>query len=577
MNASASTFNGFDIRKYNIKISAICWSVTAILLSFLCLTNLFVILSFLFGWNVSAAVAPVAVIIAIITCCVLGKREGLQSWQRIVPALISLCIIGIALLLASAFYDFSWDGLWYHQTAVYQMSHGWNPIYDPLHRFAPNVQTWLRFYAKGPWYTALALFESTHNIEMAKAAPWIAFTSTFFAVFAASIDFGMGLRKAAVIAALIVLNPVIICELASYLVDGLMISFLACFIAAMFRWFRRSDAMIIWIAAASSILCINSKFTGLVYITFFCAAGGLYVIIKRRDLFLRFSAIIASGCLLGILFFGFNPYLTNTLKRGNPFFPILGSAEYPSLSQRGLDPIERFETPHNFLGRNRFLRFAYAVFGRPGAQPYFPGENAILMWPFDIGWKDFDIFYFHDVRISGFGPLFSGALLIGVFLLCIAFMKSSIPKETIIIFSGIIILSVLISMHTWWARYGPQLWWLPVFAVITGFIASGFRTVRFIAYGLAAILMINSILITVCHFRWEIDATRTEHEQMTLMRQAKEVVVDLQDFREPFGERLRNERVKFTEVQGLNGDSTMELMTVTPGYPGAVRAFIKNH
>lgn len=37
---------------------------------------------------------------------------------------------------------------------------------------------------------------------------------------------------------------------------------------------------------------------------------------------------------------------------------MLGSAEYPSLSQRGSDPIEADETPKNLMGRNRFVRFA---------------------------------------------------------------------------------------------------------------------------------------------------------------------------------------------------------------------------
>jgi len=64
-----------------------------------------------------------------------------------------------------------------------------------------------------------------------------------------------------------------------------MVSFMACFVAALFRWFRRPSLLIHWILMASAILCINAKLTGLVYLCFGCAAGGLYVLMKRRDRF----------------------------------------------------------------------------------------------------------------------------------------------------------------------------------------------------------------------------------------------------------------------------------------------------
>ena len=129
---------------------------------------------------------------------------------------------------------------------------------------------------------------------------------------------------------------------------------------------------------------------------------------------------------MGVLIFGWNPYVTNTINRGNPFYPMLGSSAYPSLSAMGQDPIELYETPHNMMGKNRFIRLAYAVFGRPGAQPYFPGQNAVLMLPFDIGWKDFQLYYFHDVRISGFGPLFSGVLILSIILLLIILFQKAL-------------------------------------------------------------------------------------------------------------------------------------------------------
>ena len=206
-------------------ISLLCWSIVGNLLGFFFLTQFFVVLLFTVHLKVNSFVAPVALILSLTGGYWFAKREGLTKKYLFISLIISLIITIISLFIANAFYDMSWDGLWYHQTAVYQMSHGWNPIHDPLHNFTPHLQAWLRFYAKGPWYVDLALFETTHNIEMAKAALLITFPLTFLAGFALMIEIGLKKLNAAIVAALIVLNPVITCELVSYLVDGLMISF----------------------------------------------------------------------------------------------------------------------------------------------------------------------------------------------------------------------------------------------------------------------------------------------------------------------------------------------------------------
>jgi hypothetical protein len=553
-------------------LSTLAWSATAIFLSFFVFTQLSVMLCFVVGSTVSPFLAPLALLLSLATGDWLARREELRGRLRIVPPAIVLTMVALALYLASAFFDMSWDGLWYHQTAVYQMSHGWNPLRDPLHNLAPHLQDWLHHYAKGPWYVALALFQTTHHIEWAKAAPWMALAATFLAVFATGLDFGMRRRTAVVIAALVSLNPVVTCQLVSYLVDGLMVSFMACFVAALFRWFRRPSLLIHWVLMASAILAINAKLTGPVYLCFCCAAGGLYVLMKRRDLLVRYAVFQLACILLGAVLFGFNPFVTNTVHRGNPFYPWLGSAAHPSFARRGQDPNELYETPNNMKGRSRFVRLGYAIFSHPGPQTFYNGEPAQLMWPFNVRWNDFTVFRFHEVRISGFGPLFSGAFLISLVLLGITLVRPGIPREIVVLLAGTIVASLLVSVHTWWARYGPQLWWLPIIAVIAGLAVPGWRAARWTAWGLAALLLINAVLVGVAHFRWEIEATRTTYAQMDLLRQKGEVEIDFQYFREPFGERLRAGGVTFRAVRRLSCDHPMELMSVVPGYPGTVRA-----
>lgn len=558
----------------NRGLATLAWSAAAILLAFFWLAHLGVLLSFSAGWRVSPLVAPAALLLALAAGDWLGRREGLRGPWRMAPPATALAVLGVSLILSAAFFDLSWDGLWYHQTAVYQMAHGWNPLRDPLHRFAPSLQDSLRHYAKGPWYVALALFQTAPHIEWAKPAPWMALAATFLAVAAAALDFGMRRRTAAVIAALVALNPVVVCQLASYLVDGLLISFLACYVAAVLRCFRRPSFLVHAVALTSAVLCINTKITGLVYLCFFCAAGGVYLLIRQRRLLPRYAAVQLASIALGVGVFGFNPYVTNMVDRGHPFYPWMGTAAYPSYGQRGQDPNERVETPKNMVGRNRLVRFAYGLFGRPGSQPFFGGADAHLMWPFDVGWKDFDIFYFHEVRISGFGPLFSGAFLIAVVLLAAAMVRPGLPREVVVLFVGVVIASLLVGIHMWWARYGPQLWWLPIVAVVAALAVPGWRAIRWAAWGLAALLLVDAALVGLAHFRWEVHATRTTSEQMALLRQKGEVEINLQYFGEPFGERLRAGGVAFRASRTLHCDKPMELMSVAPGYPGAVRACV---
>jgi hypothetical protein len=142
-------------------------------------------LCFCLGVRVSPFLAPVALLLSLIAGGWLARREGVRGRWLLSPPAIASAVVALGVLLAGSFFDFGWDGQWYHQTAVYQMAHGWNPLRDPMHSFSPDLETWVRHYAKGPWYAALALYQTTQQIEWAKAATWIAFAAMFLVVLAA--------------------------------------------------------------------------------------------------------------------------------------------------------------------------------------------------------------------------------------------------------------------------------------------------------------------------------------------------------------------------------------------------------
>jgi hypothetical protein len=546
------------------------------LLGFLCLTHLGVLVSFLTTHAALPFVVPVAFAGALVIGDWLGRREGLCGGTRLWPLGLTLGLTILAIAVSAAFYDLSWDGQWYHQVGIYRIAEGWNPLTTPMQAFTGHNQLWVRHYAKGPWYMGAALMATTGNVEWGKFVTWLAVDAAFLAVLAACLDAGMRRWRAMAVGAVIVLNPVVTSEIVSYLVDGLMVCYLACYAAALFSGFRRPNRLVVFVGAAAVICSINSKFTGLVFLCFVTAGAGPYCLFKCRDLFWRFAGMNLAAILLGTVVFGYNPYITNILHCGHPFYPLMGTKAHPSLPQQGNDQIEKYETPHNLMGRNRFIRFGYALFGRPGAQPYNNDPDARLMWPFMVPLQDLAMYRYHETRVAGFGPFFSGALLISLLLTGWLLFKAGMPRGLLLLSYVALALSLLVSIHTWWARYGPQMWWFPILPVVAIFWGSRSRVQTGLAWGLITILLINGLIVAAVRMHWEVTSTRTLHRQLVELRNSdKELDVDFQWFGEPVGKRLKTWGIPYSAMRRGQIQDGPELMSVVAGYPGGIHYRVK--
>ena len=554
-------------------LESVAWSAGGALLCWLGALHLGVVLAFAFGFGVSPALAPSVTAAALLAAWWFGRRSGLTNRGGLAAAAVVAVVLAGCLMLAAAFFDLTWDGQWYHQTAVYKMAEGWNPLRDPLHAFGRHTwNLWVLHYAKGPWYVALTLFATTGNIEIAKAASAITPVIALFVVLAATLDLGLSRRAAILVALLAALNPVATCGIVTHQVDGMLVSLMACAVAAGISFLRRprwQPALVVFVATA---LCVNTKFTGLVYVCFFVLAGGLYCLWRRRDLIVRYTVLAGSALIVGTVVLGFNPYVTNTIHRGHPFYPMQGSAKYPSLTVRGRDLIELYETPHNMMGRSRVLRLAYGVFGRPGTAPY-GAKDATLMLPFAATWRDFALYYFHDVRIGGFGPLFSGALLLALALAAVGCVRRTLPSGVMLVLGGAIVASLLVSPHTWWARYGPHLWWLPIVPVAAALHGEGRRYLTRSAVVIALILLADTLIVSAVHMRWEWRSTQALHQQMADLRQAGPMTAKLGYFDVPGAARLRTGGVAFDTAQKYACAPARELtlMSVCQGYPDSIK------
>jgi hypothetical protein len=549
----------------------ILWTIAAMVLGFLALVHVGVLLCFLTTVAALPLVAPTALAAAVWMGDHLGRREGLRGRDRWWPVGSVLGMTFLAVGISAAFYDLSWDGQWYHQNAIYGMIQGWNPLFEPMRAFAGHNELWIRHYAKGPWYIGTAMAALTGQIEAGKFQTWLAMGAVFAAVVAACLDGGLRRTRALALGCVVALNPVAISEVLSFLVDGLMVCYLACYVAALFGGFRRASPLIVFVGAASAVCSINTKFTGLVFLCMICAGAGLYLLVSRRDLFWRFVGLNLGAIGLGTIVLGFNPYVTNAIHRSHPFYPLAGSRAFPSLAEQGEDPIETGETPPNMKGRPRLVRLGYAVFGRPGFPPYNGEPVARLMWPFAVHPGDWAVYRFHDVRIAGLGPFFSGALVLGLILSCWLLWTSAAPRFLLLLGLGVVVATLLSNVHMWWARYSPHLWWIPILPAVMVFWRSRSRWQVRLAWSVVGLLLVDALIVTAVRLQWEVQATRTLQRQLVDLRSSGRTIdVDLMFFGGSVGERLRTWGIPFEPARLGRAPDRQELMSVARGNPGGV-------
>ena len=551
------------------RLALIFWSTTATILGFLTLVHLGVLLCFLTTGVAIAWVVPLALIAALLLGDFLARRQGLQGNGRLWPVGLMLVMMLLAIGISTISYDLSWDGQWYHQTGIYSMVQGWNPLREPMRAFPAHNELWVRHYAKGPWYVAAAMASLTGWIEAAKFATWLTMGAAFMAVGAAALDAGMRRSRALALASVVALNPVVISESVSFLVDGLMVCYLVCYVAVLLSALRRPNLLLIFVGVAATICCINSKFTGLIFLCFLGAGVGLYCLVRRRDLFWRFAGLNLSVVIVGVAAFGYNPYVTNTIHRSQPFYPLLGSKAFPSMGEQGNDMIELYETPPNMMGRSRLIRLGYAIFGRPSFTPYNNQPEAYLMWPFTALPRDLDSYRFHDTRIAGFGPFFSGALVLSLLLTGWLLFTASMPRLQLLLAYGVLIASLLINVHMWWARYSPQMWWFPILPVIAVFWRARLHVQMSLAWALVGILLVNTSLVAAIRWHWEVKSTLTLRRQLTALRDSgQEIEIAMGYFEGSVAERLRTWGIPFQSVGRIRNGK--ELMSVAQGNPGTV-------
>ncbi len=478
-------------------------------------------ISLAFGATITGYHFPVSVAGAVLGIIAFGRRLRLNTPK------INGCAVAFVVLVAAAigvslyFFDISFDGQNYHQEGILRLTSGWNPYYQSLVGEYPGYASGdgvlekrglfkghlLTHYAKGPWLQGSAIVSATRRIETAKTTNLLLLSASWL------LALSLLLRVAKLpryltfsFATLAAFNPVSTCQALSHYVDGQLSSLMLILLVAMLMSALHLGLFATGVAALSILLLVNVKFTGVVYAAVLIAAFGVTVFLLSgpRAAMTRSGGLLL-GYLFGVLLIGFNPYLTNTLNHGNPFYPLAGD--------RKVDILTVINRPRAFENMNRLQALGHSVFSASGygeLRPKLPFSvtSQRELWTFTGG----------DTRLGGWGPLFSGLTVLGALGLIAVLLSSdnrALKYGTVACVISLLA-TVLVNPEPWWARFTPQLWLVPL-AIFLACYLSGISHLRKLAMISLLVTFVNIVLVAVPYVKGNISKTsKVRHELHTL-------------------------------------------------------------
>ncbi len=547
------------------------------IIAFFCADLLVSAFTFLFGGATGAWQIIVSAVAAGLICF-LFSQYYFKTSPFAFPLVLAI-VVGIAAgswFIARTFTDLSYDGQSYHQTAIIRLAGGWNPFYESVGADLSTLARWIDHYAKAPWYYAAGLYQLLGNIEQAKISGILLCFASFFLLTSFFLGLGFkkrGVSKSLLLAFLMALNPVALYQSTTYYVDGQLASVFLVVAALLGLQYLNQDepeAPVFVSFFFALVILFNIKFTGLIYGGVAVSALLLLLWFQNRIRQIK-RVLLASfaGVLVGVAFVGYNPYLTNWLYHGNPFYPLAGA--------HAID-LKPYNVPQNYLDQTSLATLALSAFSKSDDVR---GENTFgqLKVPFTIDATELHQFYGSDPKEGGFGPLFSGAIVLAAAILLFSAIEAhyrirrdraaALPIEKkpakeryrnfeiykmALLICAVLVVSAILNPMSSVARYVPQIWLLPLIAVPLAF-KSNTRLLPAVGFAVLAILLVNNVLVAKDFFGTNYGYTRALADEIATLR-VQSVKAPLKiyfgELRVPTELKLASAGVRYKEVASLD-------------------------
>ncbi|MCU0441437.1 MAG: hypothetical protein MUE96_03490 [Bacteroidia bacterium] len=463
-------------------------------------------------------------------------------------------IVFLSTWLCISVYDFSYDGMWYHQDAVFLLAKGWNPAQHILsENETARSALFVNHYPKAVWISQACFYAVTNLLESAKVVNWFIMYATFcLSVIAIKHFLQANWFLSIFIALIITLNPVVVCQLFSFYVDGIVANVLACIILLTLLWIKGliTTRLFAFCIIVTSIFCINIKFTTIIYLGVFATGFLIYTYIFNRSIWLRIAGGIALTFILGTLAFGYSTYLRNTIEKGHPFYPIMGEKNLGK-------EIQNVPLPANFIDVNRFQQFNLATFAKPvwSRAPLESRPKALFTFN---GIKEYDEFRRADAEMSGFGPLFAEVILVVLFgLIMLLVINRKAFTVPFIIFFFTLIISIIINPSFWYARYVPQLWLLIILLALFLYVSKPSKKLSLV---ILIGMLINIGLVMQQNFITHFKKTHDLNDDLVLIKAQEGKCILHPGWMRSFNVKLVEKEIPYTKAINTYSADSIKLI-----------------
>ncbi len=489
--------------------------LNTVVLSFVLLS-----LTFISGHGLASWHFPLAFVLAILLT---GMAARYFFQDEFYPVFIRVCliiliIIVISILISVLFYDISSDGQMYHMESAIQMKAGWNPFKKEL-PLNLNQAIWLNHYGKGVEDPQATIYALTNHLETTKSTNFILLAASF----CLSMSFLLRLnrftfRKNILLSTLLAFNPVTFYQLLNTYVDGQLASFLLCFIAVGCLLYLDANRYFLILLSSILVILINIKFTSLVFAGIF--TGGMllaFFTAKRRQAFRRAFIVSAVSAAFAVGVVGYFPYMINIIKYHDIFYPGLNVLK----SEAG-----KF-TPPRLKHENQYSKFFISFFSHTDNLHLTVTKDPVIRSKIPFTFDKIDLFNAskpYVVFMAGLGPFFSGICLTSILIFGYWLWRKK-ERHTalpVIVLAGTILFSVLIISEAWYARYTPQLWFLPLILLIAsetdkGKAISGIRRILYV-------IMLLNISFCLASFPYVYYKTAQIKYELEQLKASKEII-----------------------------------------------------
>ncbi len=471
---------------------------------FLSVLLLYSVLQFIKIQNL-AIIQILSIIIPIIFYLILNKKVSIK--KEIITISFYLFILLIIPFIYNKTYDLTIDGNSYHKTAIAFIKSGWNPMYESMRSYQKHsdevikiekqykVDLWVEHYPKATWIIAATMYNMTGSIESGKCITLI-FSIMLMIISYNCLSKILDKKWSMIISIIILLNPIVLAQFFTYYVDGIMgIVFIIELLLLMQIKPKEKIDKRLWLSITSiCAICVNLKYTGLLCSGVIAAVYYFYyLIVNRKDkeflnIFKRLTLSFIIVFVSAIFIVGANSYIKNTIDHHNPLYPLIGKDKVDIISTM---------QPKSFNKKSKIEKFIISTFSKTENVTY--EEEPTLKIPLRVYRSEIEELYIPDVRIAGFGPwsafLFILSIIILIPLSVLLMKKEKENTKYLVLPLLCIILSSILVGESWWARYIPQVYLIPVGALLLLIYSRKYYDkliLRIITYGFILVLILNS-------------------------------------------------------------------------------------